>query len=283
MKTTVPTPEQLHRRTRAWSVLSGAAGAPRRPRLDDASPGELGDIAVSYDRVLRRAAGRREPDASDAEVLAALLTIRMLREKLDRDEVELTALARSRRITWAQVAEWQELSGRQAAERRYLQRSQAYLRPDGSAPQTQADRVEAVREQRSRRAERAWALEHRVRIRRVAAQLAALPDLQDRADRSAAAKSLRTLQTYDAKPSAVPVAWPRALRAAVAEEERFRTETETATLTGLDARHHEQRAADLAHRMLGLALHAADPRHLDLDGHPDLLDAITDLQERTHR
>lgn len=281
MTPTPPTPDQAHRRARAWSLLSGATGTPRLPRLDGASPGELGDVACGYDRVLQRAAGRREPDATDAQVLASLLAIRMLREKLDHDEVELTTLARTKRITWARIAEWQELSGRQTAERRYLQRSRAYLRPDGSAPATQADRVEAVREQRSRRAERAWALEHRVRIRRVAAQLAAVPDLQERADGAEAARTLRALRADAEGPSAV--AWPQALRAAVAEEERFRTSVDPAVLTGLDAWRHEQQSADLAHRLLGLTLYAADPRHFDLNGHADLLDAVTDLQQRAGR
>lgn len=72
------------------------------------------------------------PDATEAEVPAALLVIRMLREELDHDELKLTSPARGKRITWAHIAHGKELSGRQAAERRHLQLSRAHTRPDGS-------------------------------------------------------------------------------------------------------------------------------------------------------
>ncbi|GAA3596775.1 hypothetical protein [Streptomyces osmaniensis] len=70
------------------------------------------DIARDYDRVGQRAEGSLPPDATGAEVLAALLVIRMLRGKLDHDELRLISLARTKKVTWARIAPWQELSGR---------------------------------------------------------------------------------------------------------------------------------------------------------------------------
>lgn len=223
MKTT---PNARHNRDRAWELLTqGTPNARRLPRYDSDSPGRLMDIARAYDRICQRAEGVLQPDATEAEILASLLAIRLLREKLEQDELKLTTLARTKRITWARIAEWQELSGRQAAERRHLQLSRAHTRPDGTAPRTQNERVEYARERRSRRAERQWSADHAARIRHVAQHLAAIEDLQQRVDASREARIIQAVRKRDhkEKPPREPLVWPRALRECVAEDEHFRT------------------------------------------------------------
>jgi len=240
-------------------------------------------IARNYDRICLRAEGTLLPNATEDEVLAALLVIRMLREKLDHDELKLTSFARTKRITWAEIARWQELSGRQAAERRHLQLSRSYTRPDGTVPRTQSERVEQAREHRGRRAEREWARQHAQRIRRIAAQLAAVDDLQERADRSPEAQiivAVRSSSSPDGRAEPVQLVWPTALRDCVAEDERFRSTPPPASGNGDPddpAWHRQKQEADILHRLLGLVSFAANPRNIDLSDFPDLVDAIYDL------
>ncbi|MER6047240.1 hypothetical protein ACFC0M_20230 [Streptomyces sp. NPDC056149] len=276
-------PDQQHNRARAWELLTEHTPSARRlPRFDSDSPGRLMDIARNYDRICLRAEGTLQPDATEPEILAALLAIRMLREKLDHDELKLTTLARMKRITWARIAQWQELSGRQAAERRHLQLGRAHTRLDGTAPRTQNERVEYTRELRGRRAERLWALDHAARIRRVAAQLGAVDDLQQRVDGSHEARLMHVLSRSptEEQPPQEPLAWPRALRECVAWDKRFRN-TPPAGPVDEDAGdpdwHRRQREADIVHRLLGLIGYAANPRNIDLSDLPDLADAIFDL------
>ncbi|MGW2965110.1 hypothetical protein ACWDGI_42625 [Streptomyces sp. NPDC001220] len=276
-------PDFEHNRDQAWARLTLAhSGGRRLPSRSGGSPGRLMDIARNYDRICQWAEGTLLPDATDADVLAALLVIRMLREKLDHDELKLTSLARTRKITWARIAQWQELSGRQAAERRHLQLSRAYTRPDGTVPRTQSERVEQARERRSRRAEREWARQHAQRIRRIAAQLAAIDDLQERADRSQEARVILAVRGSEAKDSPEPVllVWPTALRDCVAEYERFRNAPQQSTDDGdLDGPdwHWQKQEADLLHRLLGLVRYAANQRNIDLSDLPDLADRIRAL------
>ncbi|MER5227213.1 hypothetical protein [Streptomyces flaveus] len=283
----IPVPNSAgtqHNRDRAWELLTrGTPNAPRLPRYDSDSPGRLMDIARTYDRICQRAEGVLQPDATEAEILAGLLAIRMLREKLDHDELKLTTLARTKRITWARIAEWQELSGRQAAERRHLQLGRAHTRPDGTAPRTQNERVEYARERRSRRAERQWSADHAARIRRVAQRLAAIEDLQQRVDASREARIMQAVGESDdkEKPPREPLVWPKALRECVAEDEHFRNTPQAAVDDGgLDDPdwHRQQQEADIVHRLLGLVGYAANPRNIDLSDLPDLADAISDLQ-----
>lgn len=276
-------PDTQHNRDQAWVRLTQApSGGRRLPSRSGGSPGRLMDIARNYDRICQRAEGALLPDATDADVLAALLVIRMLREKLDHDELKLTSLARSKKITWARIAQWQELSGRQAAERRHLQLSRAYTRPDGTVPRTQSERVEQARERRSRRAEREWARQHAQRIRRIAAQLAAVGDLQGRVDRSQEARVILAVRGSETKgtPEPVPLVWPTALRDCVAEDERFRNAPpeppDDGDPDGPDW-HRQQQEADILHRLLGLVRYAANPRNIDLSDLPHLADAISDL------
>ncbi|MGA5120939.1 hypothetical protein [Streptomyces pseudogriseolus] len=241
------------------------------------------DIARNYDRICQRAEGLLHPDATESEVLAALLAIRILREKLDHDELKLTTLARTKRITWARIAEWQELSGRQAAERRHLQLGRAYTHPDGTVPATQSERVEYARGLRSRRAERQWALNNAARIRRVAMQLAAIENLQQRVDGSHEAQIMHAIRHgKDAppqEPPREPLVWPRALRECVAEDERFRRTPPPLVDDGLHdlAYQRQQQEADIVHRLLGLIGYAANPRNINLTDLPDLADAIFDI------
>ncbi|MGW2952755.1 hypothetical protein [Streptomyces eurythermus] len=277
------TPEAEHNRDLAWTLMTqNPMGNRRLPSRSEGSPGRLLDIARNYDRICQRADGVLQPDATEAEVLAALLVIRMLREKLDHDELKLTALARTKRITWARIAQWQELSGRQAAERRHLQLSRAYTRPDGTVPRTQSERVEQARDRRSRRAEREWARQHAKRIRRVAAQLAAVDDLQERVDRSQEARIMLAIRdaSADDRPESVSLVWPTALRDCVAEDERFSNsppQTFDAGDPDNPGWHHQQLEIDILHRLLGLVSYAANPRNIDLTDLPHLADAISDL------
>ncbi|MFE0514411.1 hypothetical protein [Streptomyces sp. NPDC058964] len=248
---------------------------------DSDSPSRLMEIARNYDRICQRAEGLPHPDATGTEILAALLGIRMLREKLDHDELKLTTLARTKRITWARIAQWQELSGRQAAERRHLQLGRSCTRPDGTLS-TQSERVEYARRLR-RRAERQWALSHAARIRRVATQLAAINDLQQRVDGSHEARIIHAIRHGEEAPpteaSQKPLVWPKALRECVAEDERFRKTPPPLVDDGLvDANwQRQQQEADIVYRLLGLIGHAANPRNIELTDLPDLADAIFDL------
>jgi len=84
-------------------------------------------------------------------VLAALLVIRALRDKLDRSEHDLISLAREWKITWQRIADALEMRSRQAAERRHLlQLSRARPRLGAPAPRTQSERVERERDRRGR-------------------------------------------------------------------------------------------------------------------------------------
>ncbi|MDL5199528.1 hypothetical protein [Streptomyces sp. ALI-76-A] len=278
-----PHPDAQHNRDQAWARLTQTpSGGRRLPSRSGSSPGRLMDIARNYDRICQRADGTLLPDATDADLLAALLAIRMLREKLDHDELKLTSLARTKKITWARIAQWQELSGRQAAERRHLQLSRAYTRPDGTVPRTQSERVEQARERRSRRAERDWARQHAQQIRRIAAQLAAISDLQERVDRSQEARVILAVRGSETKsnPEPVPLVWPTALRDCIAEDERFRsTPPQPPDAGDLDSPewHRQQQEADILHRLLGLVRYGANPRNIDLSDLADLADAIRDL------
>ncbi|MCQ9132832.1 hypothetical protein [Streptomyces hilarionis] len=276
--------KRSHNRAQAWALLTEKTpGVRRLPSYDGDSPGRLMDVARNYDRICQRAEGLLQPDATESEILAALLAIRMLRDKLDHDELKLTTLARTKRITWARIAEWQELSGRQAAERRHLQLGRAYTRPDGTVPATQSERVEYARALRSRRAERQWALNNAARIRRVAGQLAAVEDLQQRVDGSHEARIMHAIRHGEEpppqNPSREPLVWPEALRECVAEDEHFRRSPPPPADDGLNDHQwqRQQQEADIVHRLLGLMGYAANPRNIELADLPELADAILDL------
>lgn len=267
-------------REQAWARLKsrptqyGATPAPAQDHKD------LNDIAQRYDSIVKRARETVGRDVSEPDILAALRVVRTLRDKLKEDELHLIDLARLKKVTWARIADALELSGRQAAERRRLQLSQAATRFDGSEPRTQSERVEVAREERRRRTEREWAYANRERIRRTVIALAAIENLQERADRSAEAQVMTAPITYPSKPH--QMTWPQALTQALAEQDRFRLAPQDQVPTSpdddpMEEWHIERREAQIAHTMIGLLRYAASSRYVDLADHPQLLEAIRTL------
>ncbi|MFD9535325.1 HSP18 transcriptional regulator [Streptomyces sp. NPDC060010] len=104
--------------------------------------------------------------------LAALLTLREIREQLAGWESGLIETARGEGASWAELAEPLGVASRQAAERRYLR-----LRP-GAPGSTGEQRVQATRDTRSAdRTVAAWARDNAADLRRLAAEITALPEL----------------------------------------------------------------------------------------------------------
>jgi hypothetical protein len=109
-------------------------------------------------------------------LLAALTTLRYLRDELDGWEPTLMRAARDHGLTWAEIAPTLGLASRQAAERRYLRISPR----TGEAPAcTREQRVEATRTERSGdRAVAAWARNNAAELRQLAGQITALTTLK---------------------------------------------------------------------------------------------------------
>ncbi|MFI8341875.1 HSP18 transcriptional regulator [Streptomyces sp. NPDC085639] len=104
--------------------------------------------------------------------LAALLTLREVREQLAAWESGLIETARGEGASWAELAGPLGVASRQAAERRYLR-----LRP-GTPGSTGEERVQATRDTRAAdRTVTAWARDNAADLRRLAAQVTALTDL----------------------------------------------------------------------------------------------------------
>ncbi|MFF3020169.1 HSP18 transcriptional regulator [Streptomyces sp. NPDC057939] len=104
--------------------------------------------------------------------LAALLTLREVREQLAGWESGLIETARGEGASWAELAGPLGVASRQAAERRYLR-----LRP-GAAGSTGEERVQATRDTRAAdRTVTAWARDHAADLRRLAGEVTALTDL----------------------------------------------------------------------------------------------------------
>ncbi|MGW0737088.1 hypothetical protein [Streptomyces sp. NPDC002851] len=177
-------------------------------------------MAKKYDHVTELIEYGAAGNLEETDVLAALLLIRVLRDKLLLDEEALIAAARAKNITWTRLATALELRSRQAAERRYRQ-----LRPDLDTAVgrdlTQSERVEAARTQRDRRAEQQWAVANRERIVPLAQQLAAIPDLQNRADTCPKVERANQISIMQARrngepdPQPIRAAWPDQLSDAV--------------------------------------------------------------------
>ncbi|MFF8610448.1 hypothetical protein ACF06X_31555 [Streptomyces sp. NPDC015346] len=115
----------------------------------------------------------REPDGAYPEqALAALLLLRHVRDQLAGWESGLIETARAAGASWADLAEPLGVASRQAAERRYLR-----LRP-GAEGSTGEERVQATRDRRAaHRSVAAWARHNAADLRRLAGQIASLPDL----------------------------------------------------------------------------------------------------------
>ncbi|MEQ7010993.1 hypothetical protein ABN028_32905 [Actinopolymorpha sp. B17G11] len=109
-------------------------------------------------------------------LLAALASLRQLREELAGWEPTLMRAARDRGLTWAEIAPALGLASRQAAERRYLR-----LNPRaGETPaSTREQRVQATRHQRAGdRAVADWARNNAADLRQLAGQITALTTLK---------------------------------------------------------------------------------------------------------
>ncbi|MER7764282.1 hypothetical protein [Streptomyces sp. NPDC097619] len=228
----------------------------------------LAEVAERYDAVQRAVEHAALDKVPVEDLLAALLVIRKLREKLVEDEARFIAAARHRGVTWQRLAGALELGSRQAAERRYLQLtggSPAAAHAGG----TQAERVTRARRLRGRRAADAPAPERAERAVDLATRLAAVPDLQELADRSPYARLADARARVDEerlglRPGApVSMAWPRALRHALAG---------LRGLTPGTARH-----AEAVGDLLKPLREAADPERADASGHPELFARIREL------
>ncbi|MFD3328375.1 HSP18 transcriptional regulator [Streptomyces sp. NPDC058701] len=104
--------------------------------------------------------------------LAALLTLREVREQLAGWESGLIETARGEGASWADLAGPLGVASRQAAERRYLR-----LRP-GTPGSTGEERVQSTRNTRAAdRTVTAWARDNAADLRRLAAQITALTGL----------------------------------------------------------------------------------------------------------
>ena len=145
------------------------------------APGDdaIGAVRAMLDDALAADAG--EGERIDA-LLAALTTLRRLRESVAEWEPELIARARADGASWVQIAPALGVASRQAAERRYLR-----LRPATVGESTREQRVQQQRDNRAGdRAVEAWARANSATLRQLAGQVSALDGLSARARASAA-------------------------------------------------------------------------------------------------
>ncbi|WP_420077927.1 HSP18 transcriptional regulator [Streptomyces sp. JL4002] len=153
--------------------------APAAPVSFLAAAAALEAINQSLKDAQRSAARNAEPPPADTgprPALAALLTLREVREQLAGWESGLIEIARGQGASWADLAGPLGVSSRQAAERRYLR-----LRP-GTPGSTGEERVQATRNSRAAdRTVTAWARDNAADLRRLAGQITALTDLPENA------------------------------------------------------------------------------------------------------
>ncbi|WP_331760066.1 type III effector protein (plasmid) [Streptomyces sp. NBC_01471] len=142
----------------------------------------------------------KDPQGSPAEALAALLTLRELREELAGWEPGLIEAARAAGTSWADLAHPLGVASRQAAERRYLR-----VRP-GAPGSTGEQRVQATRGRRAAdRTVTAWARDNAADLRQLSGQITALTDLPARA-RTPQANLAEALADNDAANLITPLA-----------------------------------------------------------------------------
>ncbi|MFE3762477.1 hypothetical protein ACFXPI_12010 [Streptomyces sp. NPDC059104] len=241
-------------RSSAWRHLTtgqerkkdeGPGLPPGMPSVRD-KPRRLADIAHKYDRFAHAAEFDAVDEVTETDLLATLLVIRELREKLQADEADLLRVARRKRVTWARLAKALGLKSRQAAERRFLQ-----LRSDldgaGGKPLRQADRVTYARSLRDRPDEAARPQPPDAPGAALARRLTTLPDLEVRepawwgelADALAALAAVETRGDGNGSPEYAAV---------------WRSK-------------YAQRLSELLHE-------ARDTEKVDLSGHPGLLAEI---------
>ncbi|MEW1753476.1 MULTISPECIES: hypothetical protein [Streptomyces] len=269
-------PEAESNRHYAWQHLRTPqplqedewAGELARPVTTLRTSGLLSEVADKYDLVTQLIERQAADEATETDLLAALLVLRTLRDKLKLDEGRIIGAARTKGVTWARLATALEMRTRQSAERRYLQ-----LRTDFDdaygAPLSQSERVDYCRALRDRYAELLWADKHQNEIVALARRLAAVPDLQQRADQSSAAATANARATEiaakDGKPAPEPasVPWPGLL------VELLESSTAAPSVT-----HGEQKRT---HMLFGLIGHAVDPSCINLSDHDDIVRDIRQL------
>ncbi|MEU6212100.1 HSP18 transcriptional regulator [Streptomyces sp. NPDC047023] len=121
-------------------------------------------------------------DAGPEQALAALRTLREVRERLSGWESVLIETARGEGASWADLAGPLGVASRQAAERRYLR-----LRP-GAAGSTGEQRVQATRDARAAdRTVTAWARDNAADLRRLAGEVTSLTGLPTGAEEAVGA------------------------------------------------------------------------------------------------
>jgi len=146
------------------------------------------DLARIQDAVRRTPAPGGGPDLGQpgADALAALESLRRIRDDLARWEPLLIARAREAGVSWARLAPTLGVTSRQAAERRYLR-----SRPSDTDGLTREERVRATRDERAGdRAVSSWARKNAAELRQIAGQVSALGGLS-----TAGRKRARTLAT----------------------------------------------------------------------------------------
>ncbi|MFI6125422.1 hypothetical protein ACIBCU_37895 [Streptomyces sp. NPDC051064] len=246
--------------------------------------GTLSEVADKYDEIAKLVELDAADELPETDLLASILVIRALREKLAEDERRLIAAARRKKVTWARLAEALELRSRQAAERRYLQLRTDMDELHGSTL-TQQERIGYARDQRDRRAERAWAVSNATAIRELAQRLLNVTDLQVRADRSITAQkthdtALRSaIQTGTPLPeAALSMPWPKRLREAYEADIALQDAPAAQGASDLNPdRLKATRVANSIHQLSGLLANAANPENVDLADQGDLQPAVTAL------
>ncbi|MFC3455456.1 HSP18 transcriptional regulator [Amycolatopsis speibonae] len=131
---------------------------------------DLADRARAlYDVVLAARSGTAGPES----LLAALESLRAIREEFASWEPELIAAARAEGASWTSLAPALGVASRQAAERRFLR-----LRPSDGGERTGEARVDAERDRRAGdRAVSEWARRNSTTLRQLAGQAGALEGL----------------------------------------------------------------------------------------------------------
>ncbi|KAB7833520.1 hypothetical protein [Streptomyces mobaraensis] len=256
MRTTPPrggpddTPRAERERDAAWSHLSSADEEDYGFEPVYWPGGKVADVAERLDEVIERAYVSDLKSLSPTDLLAALLVLRTLRDDFTVAEGNLIEAARKKGATWARLAPALEVSSRQAAERRYLRlRGDAFASHPG---RTQRERVENERDSRAEhRARRQWVEDHAVEVRALAVRLAAVEDLQERADRSERTFEDGLNRRVFPRPPYTPARWPAALTRAIERDD--------------------------VHAMFAETRNATLPAVVSLDGHQELVDAITEL------
>lgn len=257
MRTTLPRhgpddeqPRSERERAAAWSHLSSTDEEDYDLEPVYWPGGRLAEIAERLDEVIERAYVSDLKGLSPTDLLAALLVIRKLRDDFTAAEGSLIEAARKKDVTWARLAPALEVKSRQAAERRYLRL--CGNAGDANPGRTQRERVDNERDSRAgQRARRQWIEDHAAEARALALRLAAVEDLQERADRCEYAFQDKLNKHIFPRPAYTPARWPADLTRAIERDD--------------------------IHAMFAETRNATLPAVVCLDGHQELVDAITEL------